>query len=443
MGFLAYSNFMQTKLLQRTRLGATMAVFVLGASASLSMASEAVDYAQINEKVRTGDYAGAMSLAESYLSEYEGDSTFDYAYGRAAFYNENYDNAAFALERVILNAPDNYKAHMLLASVYAEMGNIDAAIYEVAYVREHASDEETLQSAEDLMERIVNNNHTPQWTSHIEIGAGYDDNYNLGLDSNTVDYNGSQYAISDDRQAQDSFFNDVAIGGTYRLNKKSALNLRFWHRAYYEGQQQSELTLRNVYSFNDLKYPVTLSGELRPLLIDGDFSRLVSSLSGLIDLDKENTTLRPQIISRLTHLMFDDSIQNRMRAMVGFRLSYAPSAWRHAANVLASTEWAMEAEGDQYARDAIGLTYDLSYQYKNGNTTSLSTSYQNYRYQEDFSTSNEKRQSSLIYATLKHEWRIGSSSNINAMYRYIDGASNIDFFDYQRNFVRVGFGYQF
>jgi hypothetical protein len=443
MSFSAYSSLMKTKLFQRTRLSATMAILILGTSANLSIAAEPVDYAQINEKLRFGDYAGAMSLAESYLAEYEGDSDFDYAYGRAAYFNEKYDHAAFALERVVINAPDDFNAHLLLASVYIEMGNTDAAIYELAYVNEHASDEKFIKSANALLKRISDTNNAQQWTTQIEVGAGYDDNYNIGLDTNTVEFNGAQYAINDDRQVQDSYFNDLSVNGAYRFNSASALNLRFWHRGYYEGQQQSEFTLRNVSSFNEQKYPVTISAELRPLLIDGDFSRLVTSLSGLVDLDKGNTKLRPQFISRLTHLMLEDDTQNRVRAMVGFRLAYAPSAWRHAANLLASTEWASQSEGEQYARDALGLTYDLSYQYKNGNTTSLSSSFQNYRYQGDFSTSNEQRESNLFYATLKHEWRIGSAANINAMYRFIDGASNIDFFDYQRNFVRVGFGYQF
>ncbi|WP_276678797.1 tetratricopeptide repeat protein [Thalassolituus oleivorans] len=443
MGFSAYSRLKQSMHKQQTRLGSTIAVIVFGASANLSVASEVIDYAQMNEKVRSGDYINAMSLAESYRSEHEGDICFDYTYGRIAYFNQKYDQAAFALERVVLNDPNDYKAHMLLAATYVEIGNVDAATYELAYVREQASDEELVEVADAQLQQLTNQTHGSAWEAAVEVGAGYDDNYNLGLDSSTVEFNGSQLTVSNDRRKQDSFFNDLAVDGTYRFSKKSALNLRLWHRGYYDGQQQTEFTVRNVYTFRDLKFPVTLSGELRPLLIDGDFSRLVTSLSGLVDLDKENKTLRPQIISRLTHLTFDDSTQERVRAMVGFRLGYAPSAWHHAANILASTEWAMQTEGEQYARNAIGLTYDLSYHYQNGNSTSLSTSYQNYQYQDDFSTSNERRQSSLFYATLKHEWQIGRASNINAMYRFIDGASNIDFFDYQRNFVRVGFGYQF
>jgi hypothetical protein len=443
MGFSACSSFIHTMLFQRTRLSVKMAILMLGASANLSVAEEVIDYAQMNEKVRSGDYVNAMNLAESYRTEHEGDICFDYAYGRIAYFNQKYDQAAFALERVVLNNPDDYKAHMLLAATYVEIGNVDAATYELAFVREQASDEELVNIADAQLQQLTNQNRGNPWKVAAEIGAGYDDNYNLGLDSSTVEFNGSQLPVSGDRRKQDSFFSDLAVDGTYRFSKKSALNLRLWHRGYYDGQQQTEFTVRNVYTFSDLKFPVTLSGELRPLLIEGDFSRLVTSLSGLVELDKENKTLRPQIISRLTHLTFDDSTQERVRAMVGFRLGYAPSAWHHAANVLASTEWAMQSEGEQYARNAIGLTYDLSYHYQNGNTTSLSTSYQNYQYQDDFSTSNERRQSSLFYTTLKHEWQIGRSSSINAMYRFIDGASNIDFFDYQRNFVRVGFGYQF
>ncbi|MDF1762808.1 MAG: hypothetical protein P1U57_05300, partial [Oleibacter sp.] len=186
-----------------------------------------------------------------------------------------------------------------------------------------------------------------------------------------------------------------------------------------------------------------LSAELRPLLIDGEFARLVTSLSGLVDLNPNNKVLRPQLITRLTHLTFDERDQERVRGMIGFGLGYKPSAWQHYANILASNEWPVQPEGKEFARKAIGISYMVGYHYQEGSVTSFSTSYQDYLYQKEFTGSDELRSSTLFYATLKHEWAITDASEFNAMYRYVEGASNIDFFDYQRNFMRIGYAYKF
>ncbi|MDF1764736.1 MAG: hypothetical protein P1U57_15155, partial [Oleibacter sp.] len=229
----------------------------------------------LKSEIDSEQYIKAMELAESCREETEGDVLFDYNYGRAAYLVQQYDKAVFAIERVIANEPNNYQAHMLLGAIYSKMGNVKAAAYEWTYVKANAQDPDTIAHAETLLKTFSDESFEQYWQASLEVGFGFDDNLNLGIDRDSINLNGVDVEIVDERREQDSFFNDVAAEGTYLFSKNNAVNLRFWHRGYYDGQQQTEFTLRNIYTASELRFPITLSAELRPLLIDGEFARLV------------------------------------------------------------------------------------------------------------------------------------------------------------------------
>ena len=107
---------------------------------------------------------------------------FDFYYGVASLDSGHAGEGVLALERYLLNYPDNRSARFQLARGYFILGEDQRAKDEFSALQEHAVGEEQVAINRYLdVIRSRESRYLPTSSAYIEMGIGFDDNINAGV----------------------------------------------------------------------------------------------------------------------------------------------------------------------------------------------------------------------------------------------------------------------
>ena len=118
------------------------------------------------------------------LFMYEGEPAFDLEYGDAAVDSGLISEGIFALERVIMNQPDNLFARLELARAYFAAGEDDRAQAEFNRVLATEPPEEVRDNIRPYLDAISarEGQRRPVWRGNIDLASGYDSNINASTE---------------------------------------------------------------------------------------------------------------------------------------------------------------------------------------------------------------------------------------------------------------------
>lgn len=175
-GFLGFSmrNLSQIP----TVLSLLLAIFL---SSTASAQSPIEQIAKLNA---AGQAQAAYELSMQLLPEYEGEPAFDLHYGVAAIDYGKVSEGAFALERVLMNEPNNDYARLELGRAYFALEEDGRAESEFNRVLAANPPEEVTENIQNYLRAINARKYKrePTWTANLMLRSGYDTNVNASAD---------------------------------------------------------------------------------------------------------------------------------------------------------------------------------------------------------------------------------------------------------------------
>ena len=141
----------------------------------------------IKALVELGKSSDAYAEAKKHSDQF-GDPAFDFYYGIAAIDTGNSGEGVLALERFLLNFPDNVSARLQLARGYFVLGEDARAREEFESLRRLNPPANVAATIDRFLDaiRLRETRYNPSAGGYIELGLGNDSNINSGVASSNI-----------------------------------------------------------------------------------------------------------------------------------------------------------------------------------------------------------------------------------------------------------------
>ncbi len=197
---------------------------------------------QLSALVAQGKTTQAYVLAQTLLSEWEGDPAFDFPYAVAAIDSGELAQGMFALERLLIVNPRQHAARLELARAFYLQGNHVKARQHFEQVLEQAPPPQVEAHIRAFLLRISEHESVSRFTiiSRLSLHGGYDDNINASPDRLTgpirlsPDALGRGDAFTEYRLTSDLLYRN---SDTHQWAASAALE----HRQYQDEGEQNNL----------------------------------------------------------------------------------------------------------------------------------------------------------------------------------------------------------
>lgn len=153
-----------------------------------SQAADAFDLEQLKQLFNTYQRQQAYDYANRYLGEMEGDSNFDYLYGVSAIDSGHASQGVFALERVLMQFPDDHVARLELARGYFILEEYARSRQEFEKVLAINPPKGVRETTESFLEQIRLREARYRTTTggYVALGLGSDSNVLSGPDNSSL-----------------------------------------------------------------------------------------------------------------------------------------------------------------------------------------------------------------------------------------------------------------
>jgi len=161
-----------------------------------------------------GDAKGAYELGKKYPEEL-GNPAFDFSFGVAAIDSGHAGEGVLALERYVVNFPENFNARLELARGYFVMGDDQRAREEFNEVLKAKPPAAVVANIERFLDALRAREGTYRTTTglFIEAGIGYDTNANGGVGNSNINLPVfGNVAVGQAGVKTDTVFNWLAAG---------------------------------------------------------------------------------------------------------------------------------------------------------------------------------------------------------------------------------------
>jgi hypothetical protein len=462
---------MQTRLLRllKSRRPLTAGIGVLAALlAPLAAAAPADDVKALLESGKAREAYAAGKATPDAL----GDPLFDFYFGIAALDAGVPGEGVLALERYLLQFPENRSAQFQLARGFFILGEDQRAREEFTTLAPGATgvERDNITQFLDAI-RARESSYKPTSTAFIEVGGGFDNNINSGVKTGQVAGLPAGFLIlpGQSSEIQGDFFSTLAAGiqGSYPL----APGLSMYGGAMLSGRYH-KLGTSNVFD-------QSLLG------LQGGVSKLAGRNLYRLGLDYTQLAVGNQAYLNLTALVGEWQYQSDQFNRYSLSLQYADQAYKNIdtyldkdkttkvssgadvrdsrlANLTASWTrtfvhaWSPVLSGalnvgddknrkerPDLSRGIWGARASITVQPAAKWTFGSALSYQNSRYASDYSVGLAPRRDDFFAFDLSATYPIDRNWTVRSEYQRIEQKSNIGFFAYSRDSLAVKLRYEF
>lgn len=401
-----------------------------------------------------------------------GTPLFDFYFGIAALNAGVPGEGVLALERYLLQFPDNRSAQFQLARGYFILGEDQRAREEFTALATGATGAE-LDNITQFLDavRARESSYKPTSTAYVEIGGGYDSNINSGIKSGQVAGLPAGFIVvpGQSSEQQGDFFSTVSAGiqGSYPV----APGLALYGGAMLSGRYH-RLDTSNVFD-------QTVWG------LQGGVSRIEGRNLYRLGVDLARLSVGNQDYLSLTTLVGEWQYQNDQFNRFGLALQYSDQSYKNINTYLDRAKTILVASGAD-ARDSrlanltaswtrtlihpwnpvftAAVNYgddknsksrpDLSRTLAGARgavtvqpfskwTFGAGLSYQNSRYGGDFATGIGPRRDDYFALELSSTYPLNRNWSVRGEYQRVDQQSNIGFYKYTRDSLAVKLRYEF
>lgn len=410
--------------------------------------------------IKNRDYQSAYQSALAIRRDLEGEPEFDFLFGLSALEVGEFQEAVFALERVVTYFPNQLRARLELGRAYFASHNYVAAEKEFNLVLGKNPPNNVRKNVVPFLERIELMEHAyrGKLLGYIGISTGYDTNTNSATDDKFIEIESAagsglpiELPLTDDSRELDDTFASVTLGLDYRhpMSKRSGFSIKIHgnhrnnvesdtydlsnyviHGSYYFGSNgntfSSSLRYQNV-NLNDEAYQ-------KAWHLGAQWSRAFSRYWGLATDIVVSDITYPDAAERDLYQLILASTINRKSAGLN-----------HSLGLAYSNSNTKESDEESYGKNTLTLSYTLLKPLSD--RSAIHTSFHGLITEYDARSTtiftSELREDDQIGIALGWRWIAFKGFAIQTDVSHTINNSNIDFYEYDRSKLELGCQYRF
>lgn len=417
---------------------------------------------ELDQLIKQRQYQQAYALATSQLTEWEGNTDFDFLYGVAAIESGNPNEAVFAFERVSRTAANQVlrqRARLELARAHFLTNNLTAA--EDLFNRVLATNPPVnVQNNVRTFLALIDARRDEQRASITFIVSpsfGHDNNINSATSQGLIDtpFFG-EIALSEDGLKTEDDFTDLTAGLFYKrpitrdksldmslnLNQHDNLSTDTFDLSYALGDVS--------YSYGDQKNRYRHGIQAQKAFLDGDAYQTTYRLNNTWQRAGSNGWYQ-SLSGTLAATRYDNQRstdknhwKNTNQALVSLGLTKLTRSFTNGLTLFVGQDKALHSRGKHNGKSFQGLAYSVYWRFNSEHTPFARISLQTSKYDDKHPTFfNDTRSDDSVSATLGWVWQYSPKLSANIESSYSDNNSNIPLFEYTRVKVQAGIRYQF
>lgn len=456
--------------MKKTRAGMLLFLAALGSLASLPPSAFATPVDDIKALLEQGKDKEAYAAGRA-APQRLGEPLFDFYFGIAALNAGAPGEGVLALERYLLQFPDNRSARFQLARGYFIMGEDLRAREEFQALAPGASGAE-LDSTNRFLDaiRARESRYKPTASVFAEAGFGWDSNINSGVLSGQIAGLPDGYVVSPGQasERQRDSFRSLAAGvqGTYpvrpglSLYGGATLSARAHAKSTSDVFDQETYAVQGGVSYIEGRSLYRLGVDVTTLNLDHQHYLDVTTLAGewQYQADQFNRFGMAAQWSRQTYQNVDsfldldkttpvasgaDVRSSHLASVTGSWNRSLDHAWNPALNL--SLNLARERnrrDRPDLSRSLWGLRLAATVQPWARWTLGAGLGYQNSRHGAEFSAGLDTRRDRFVALDLSALYAIDRHWSVRGEYQHVDQRSNIGLYQYTRDAVALKVRYE-
>lgn len=267
-----------------------MVVALLLMMAGPAAADLAADLAAAERQVAAGQFQVAYDAYTALVWDYPDDDRVNFGLGQAAFGLGEYPHALAAFERVLMRNPRADRVRLEMGRTYAAMGQMPQARDEFQTVLSHNPPPGVRATIEQYLAGMEEGQRRWRLVGSLTGGWFYDDNVNLGVESNLVVLNGVSFTMADaSRQQSDhGMVSAAGLNCDYKLDEagvwRAGAGVVFYQK-WHERQSNQDL------AYNKLQLTLTREGQSTYLSLNVKNEDIDYDYYNLVDIVGTEPTL--------------------------------------------------------------------------------------------------------------------------------------------------------
>lgn len=419
------------------------------ATAPLSADTANADTAltQFITMVEAQDWPNARVMGDELLDRFEGTPRFDLYYARVLIQQGRAQEAIFALERVLVFAPERHGVRLDLARAYFINNNLERSRTEFQQVLATKPPDNVRNNINDFLARIdsAQRAQVQQFQMFAGLDMGYDTNINGGatLNEPLAPNLLGLTDLSDDSKAINSSFGRFRFGSTWvrptHLRAANIYSLQGFTTLYPGNSRYQQLGLNGQWRYRSStdQSRQTMTINAGQLWLDASPWQFSLNFSGQATYPVWDSIWLGPIATTSLSFAQQDGRNNSVRDALGLvaTVQDAPRSHRFSSQYVQYSQSGTDNGYNEWR--GLAQRYQLDWRWPNRLTTTLVLEHQWHRYQADDrlfveqgSTDNKRRSDQIVTidasltwvpepwltsrSGLRYDWR---DSNINAYSR--------------------------
>jgi tetratricopeptide (TPR) repeat protein len=397
----------------------------------------------------------AYEQLKSLQNENAGNPDYDLRFALVAMSVYKYDEAIFALERLIQYDPRNGRVRAELAKCYYETGQYHLARSLFDQIKESEGIAETVRNNINFYLHAMDKRGSEfdlQNQAYVEASAGYDSNINAGSDLSNISIpNLGNVSLTDDSLAKGDSHKQIGAG--FSLSKATSRHKQWRLSGQIKSLANDELDRYDQQSIDvdgsymirdgDNRYRFAIQyQELE--LGDQRFFDSKGIAAQWLRILGEN--LQAGVSLSLTDVDFasDFIYRNHQRQLTNGEVIHTSGNWAQRLSIYLGREVASQNRYDYALRDAIrGISYRLSYQFNANLIPYFSGQYTYSDYGEVHPVFQQVRSDSFRAYELGLLWQPSNHWIINPSLTDARNQSDVEAYSYDRERAQVNLRYNF
>lgn len=412
---------------------------------------------QLSQLNRAGMPAEAFALANQLLPVWEGEPAFDLEYGIASVDSGFFSEGIFALERVMMDQPENNYGRLELARAYFAAQEDDRARVEFERVLASNPPDEVRENVRPYLDTISarEGRRRAVWRGNLELMTGYDSNINASTDDDLSALIGLPPGTLETATPQEDIFESLVGSLTWSKPLTAVSDISVATNLNY--RQNASGDLPQSTAGLSVAYSLRRDANSYRVALQGNHFRLEkTAYRDMTGLSASWThTMSPQtsytLFGQASDLSYDStpgkdsllvvgglSVQHQFAATYRPSLTFGVTAGYEDANDDTAPGALQNTEKDTYgANIGLGLSFTPNLQL----STSLRA--QKSEYAEELVLPPVLRKDLNISANVALNWRAADNWIIAVAATTTDNDSTAGFTDYQRQQISLSARYLF
>lgn len=247
---------------------------IILSSILLTSFTYALEYEQVLEIYKNGEYGESLAMSKELLKSYPMDINTNLILANSAFTLGNFHEAIAAYDRVIILAPENVFARLQVAEIYAITSNLKLLKLEIDALEKMSLSKEEQQKLANLKQKLDKKEIQERKNIYALVGVGimFDSNVDSDIGNRSFHVPGLGFNLngakedSDYAHFENAYFYGILHGKTYeQLALEAVVNL--YNKDYFDSKNHDDdatllsLKIAPVYFGGDFRVSVPVRVE--------------------------------------------------------------------------------------------------------------------------------------------------------------------------------------